>query len=61
MFFNMRSVMREDLKKRIHDILAIGITKINADMHASLTSPEQESTAQYAALKGASGNTRWQY
>ncbi len=51
LFFNMRSVMREDLKKRIHDILAIGITKINADMHASLTSPEQESTAQYAALK----------
>ncbi len=50
-FLNMRTVMRQDLNKRIHDILAIGITKLDSSAHASLTRPEQEDSPVYRQIK----------
>lgn len=50
-FINIHSVMRQDLNKRIHDILAIGKTKIDTETHASLTKPEQEASSDYTRIK----------
>ena len=47
----MRAVMRQDLDKRMHDILAVGVTKINTGDHAKLTKPEQESEKEYTRVK----------
>lgn len=53
LFLKMQKVMEQDLNKRINDILAIGITKLDADAHSKLTKPEQESTPDYIKLKKA--------
>lgn len=51
LFINMSTVMRQDLNKRINDILLIGLTKVDAGKHAQLTKPEQENGAVYNSIK----------
>jgi class 3 adenylate cyclase len=51
LFFNMHSVMYDDLNKRMHDIAAIGVSKIDGDAHSLLTKPEQEGGEAYNKIK----------
>ncbi|MFH0947946.1 MAG: adenylate/guanylate cyclase domain-containing protein [Elusimicrobiota bacterium] len=43
--------MRNDFATRLHDIASIGVARIDADMHATLGKPEQESSIAYKKIK----------
>ncbi|MFH1540303.1 MAG: adenylate/guanylate cyclase domain-containing protein [Elusimicrobiota bacterium] len=51
LFVNMRKAMRNDLATRLHDVASIGVGKIDADIHATLSKPEQESSIAYKKIK----------
>lgn len=48
---NTRSQLREDIRTRLRDAVAIGAMQINGDAHALLVNPAQEGTDIYIGIK----------
>jgi signal transduction histidine kinase len=47
-----RDKSHEDIRQRIRDIVSIAALQIDGDLHATLLSPEQESSPAYIQIKG---------
>ncbi|GAB4503768.1 MAG: hypothetical protein Fur0043_07600 [Anaerolineales bacterium] len=50
-FANTRAQLRQDIRERLRDVVAIGALQIDGDAHALLTDPSQEGNETYLALK----------
>lgn len=50
-YANARAQLRQDIRERLRDIVAIGALQINGDEHALLTDPAQEGNETYIKLK----------
>jgi len=48
---NTRTQLRQDIRERLHDVVAIGALQIDAEKHAQLTDPSQEGGETYVELK----------
>jgi hypothetical protein len=52
-FLMLRSLLWEDLRKQIYNTVSVGALFIDGDIHNSLVSPDQESSADYNSIKEA--------
>jgi GAF domain-containing protein/HAMP domain-containing protein len=48
---NTRARLRQDIRERLHDAVAIGALQVDAQKHAQLTDPSQEGNEPYLQLK----------
>ena len=55
---NTRAQLRQDIRERLRDAVAIGALQIDAQAHSQLTSPDQEGTPAYLRLKKTLQNIR---
>ena len=51
LYFSARDRIRQDIRRRLHDIVAIAAQRIDGDLHATLTDPDQEGSAAYLQIK----------
>ena len=51
LYFSARKQVMEDIRHRLHDIVAITAQAIDAESLAGLTSPEQEGSAAYMKIR----------
>ncbi|MBN1525213.1 MAG: adenylate/guanylate cyclase domain-containing protein [Spirochaetales bacterium] len=50
-FIFLRSIMRDDLRKQMHNTVGVGSLLIDGDDHYSLVSPDQETSAAYKKIQ----------
>lgn len=48
---NTKAMLRQDIRERLRDAVAIGALQVDGDLHAQLTDPAQEGNAAYLELK----------
>lgn len=46
-----KAMLRQDIRNRLHDAVAIGALQVDAAAHAKLTAPDQEGSPDYLRLK----------
>lgn len=51
LYFSGRDQIRQSVRRRLHDIVAIASRRIDGDLHATLTDPAQEGSADYLQIK----------
>ncbi|MFP4393703.1 MAG: GAF domain-containing protein [Anaerolineales bacterium] len=51
LYIGARDRIRQSVRRRLHDIVAIAAQRIDGDLHATLTDPEQERSAAYLQIK----------
>lgn len=50
-FYGLRSFIREGIRERLRDIVALTVVHINAEQHASLQNPEDENNSAYIEIQ----------
>jgi len=51
LYFDARTRIRQEVRQRLHDIVGVAARQINADVHSTLTDPDQEDSATYLQVK----------
>jgi signal transduction histidine kinase len=51
LFFTIRHRLREDIYKRLQNIVSLAALQVDGDLHSKLTEPNQESGAEYLRIK----------
>ncbi len=51
LYFGARDRIRQSVRRRLHDIVAIAAQRIDGDLHTTLTDPEQEGNEAYRQIK----------
>jgi signal transduction histidine kinase len=50
-YLNFSFKAREDLRKRLRDIVSVAALQLDGDLHSTLTNPEQEGSSAYMQIK----------
>jgi len=51
LYFDARTRIRQEVRQRLHDIVSIAARQIDADVHSTLTDPDQENSMTYLQVK----------
>jgi len=57
-YLNFRAKAREDIRRRLNDIVGVAVLQINGDEHSTLVNPAQEGSAGYMRIKKVLQNIR---